>query len=256
MMRPMDPHQVLQDSRQMLEEMLFWYGELKSLELSSLIPDKDTADRTAVFSADMIVGFCKSGALASARVDSISAPIADLFRRMHKRGIEQFVLLQEWHDEHAKEFDVFPPHGIAETEEAEAIPELQKLPFFHKFVVFRKNTLTPAFSRKEEFVAGHIRTLGESFDRYLNTHDIDTAVVVGNCTDLCMRELAMYLRMWANQHQKDLRVVIPENCVETFDMSFDVARELGAMPHPGDLYHLWALYEMARNNIDIVKKIV
>lgn len=235
-----------------------WYMGLESVTMRSIVPNKKAAKNVAVFSADMINGFCRKGNLASPRIDAISAPVVDLFKRSYRRGIEKFVLLQEGHCEDAKEFESFPSHGILGTEEAETIPELLELPFANKFVIFRKNALTPAFARREEFFIQKIRRLGEGFQEYLRWygHDIRTAIVVGNCTDLCVRELAMYLKMWANQHQRDLRVIIPESCVETFDMPLEVAHGMGLQPHPGDVYHLWALYEMARNGIDIVKKIV
>jgi nicotinamidase-related amidase len=141
------------------------------------------------------------------------------------------------------------------------------LPFSDKLPIFLKNALTPAWAYREKrhespvkthpvYPMGYNPVFKESFERYLDTQDIRTAIIVGNCTDLCVRELAMHLKMWANEHQKDMRVVIPENCVQTFDLPFDVAEQIGAMPHPGDVYHVWALYEMRRNGIEVVREIV
>ena len=255
------------DLTRMGSEISKWLKGLKPINIKEIVPDEEEARYVYIFSADMIKGFCKEGNLASERVDAISQPIANLFIRFYEASVKKFILLQEWHDPHAKEFESFPEHGVQGTEEAETIPELSELPFADEFVVFRKNTFSPAWSHREKrhkppekthpiYPDGHNSVFNENFDKYLEYHDIHTAIVVGNCTDLCTRELAMYIRMWANEHQKDMRIIIPENCVETFDLSFDVAVEIGATPHPGDVYHAWALYEMARNNIEIVKEIV
>ncbi len=218
-----------------------WFKDrIKPVCLKTIIPDNEAAKHTAVFCADMINGFCKEGNLASPRVDTISMPIRALFVKAHDAGVQNFILVQEWHDPSAKEFEAFPAHGIMNTDEAETIPELRELPFADKFLVFRKNTLSPAWAYrgdpyyKEDFVI-----------RLINLH-LRTAIVVGNCTDLCVRELAMYLLMWANQHQRDLKIVVPANCVETFD----------APNHPGDMMNLFTLHEMARNNITIVKEVM
>jgi len=258
---------MLKEFRQMGKVMDEWYRNLESISLKDLIPGEDVAKHTFVFSADMIKGFCKKGNLASPRVDAISEPIAELFVRMHGASVDNFVLVQEWHDPEAKEFQAFPEHGIAGTEEAQTIPELTELPFFYKFIIFLKNALTPAWSYREKqhepppythpiYPIGTKPVFRESFDEYLAAQDMRTVVIVGNCTDLCVRELAMHLRMWANQRQKDMRIVIPANCVETFDLPIEVAEKIGAMPHPGDVHHVWTLYEMARNGIEVVKEIV
>ena len=228
-----------------------WYEDsVKPVRIRSIILDEISAKYTAVFCADMINGFCKHGNLASPRVDAISESIRALFVKAHDAGVQNFILVQEWHDPKAKEFEAFPAHGIMNTDEAETISELRELSFADKFIVFRKNTLSPAWAYhdgryyKEDFLV-----------RVINLH-LRTAIVVGNCTDLCMRELAMHLRMWSNQHQRDLRIVIPANCVETFDLPFDVASKIGVMPHPGNMMHLLSLHEMARNGIEIVKEVV
>lgn len=220
-----------------------WYKDsVKSVCIKSIISDEISAKHTAVFSADMINGFCKKGNLASPRVDSISIPVRELFIKAHDAGVQNFILVQEWHDPKAKEFEAFPLHCVMNTDEARIIPELQELPFAGKFVVFRKNTISPAWAYRD---GGHGYYKEDFNVRLINLH-LRTAIVAGNCTDFCVRELAMYLRMWANQHQRELRIIIPANCVETFD----------APNHPGNMMNLFTLHEMARNNITIVKEIM
>jgi len=221
-------------------EIQLWCEGLKEIYLARIFSEI-SPEHIAVFCADMINGFCKEGALASERVGAIARPISFLFVNLKYFGVNKFVLVQEWHDPHAKEFESFPKHGVMETAEAETIERLAILAFADKFIVFKKNSLSPAFSGLKEWLCGQ---------------DIRLAVVVGNCTDLCVRELAMFIRLWANEYQKDMRVIIPANCVQTFDLPFGIAQKIGAKPHPGDVYHMWALYEMSRNGIDVVKKVL
>jgi hypothetical protein len=79
--------------------------------------------------------------------------------------------------------------------------------------------------------------------------------VVGDCTDLCTYQLAMHLRLDANERQLERRVIVPINAVDTYDTPMSVAEELGIFPHPGDLLHATFLYHMAINGIEVVKRI-
>ncbi|GIS67063.1 MAG: hypothetical protein CM1200mP6_01310 [Anaerolineaceae bacterium] len=49
------------------------------------------------------------------------------------------------------------------------------------------------------------------------------------------------------------RVVLPANCVATYDMSVSDAQEFGAVPHDGDLLHHIFLYSMMLNGVEVVK---
>jgi hypothetical protein len=52
--------------------------------------------------------------------------------------------------------------------------------------------------------------------------------------------------------QENARIVVPANCVQTFDMPVETAEEIGAMPHDGDLLHRLFLYQMALNGVEVV----
>ena len=94
-------------------------------------------------------------------------------------------------------------------------------------------------------------------DWFYKNKEIQDFIVVGTCTDLCVYYLAMYLRVRADAYRlRDHRVILPANCVDTYDLSVKHAESLGAFPHPGDLLHLLFLYHMALNGILIVGKII
>lgn len=196
---------------------------------------------TAIFSSDMVVGFCDRGNLASPRVDALSEPIADLFRRAHALGVRHFVLAQDTHDPQTPEFEAWPVHCVRGTEEAETIPELKALPFANQFTVIEKNSLH----------AGLETELNPWLDRH---PELRTAIVVGNCTDLCVYQLAMHLRLMHNARNiPEMRVIVPANAVDTYDLPVETAAASGAMPHPADFFHQVFLYHMALNGIEVVR---
>lgn len=204
-----------------------WFASLEPLPLAQAVPDPQAA---AVFSADMIVGFCHNGALASERVGALETPVVDLFRRAHAHGVRRFVLLQDTHAEAAPEFDAFPAHCVRGTEESETIPALRALPFSDSFTIFPKNSLAPGF--------------GTGFDAWLDlSAGLRTAIVVGDCTDLCVYQLAMHLRMRANAlNVSGFTVIVPADCVDTYD----------APDHDGSFFHRVFLYHLALNGARVV----
>ncbi|MDP9471630.1 MAG: cysteine hydrolase [Chloroflexota bacterium] len=216
-----------------------WYRELRPQPIAALVADPATV---AVFSSDMIVGFCDRGSLASARVDALTEPVVNLFRRAHALGVPHFVLLQDTHHPETPEFGAWPVHCLRGTEEAETVPELKGLPFSDRFVVIEKNSLNPA--------------IGTGFDRWLDEHpELRTAIVVGDCTDLCTYQLAMHLRLRANAgNVPGFEVVVPANAVDTYDVPPD-SPPGGPMPHPGDFFHQVFLYHLALNGIRVVREL-
>ncbi|HEY1012856.1 MAG TPA: isochorismatase family cysteine hydrolase [Herpetosiphonaceae bacterium] len=215
-----------------------WQSNLPALSLDAVIGG--APERVAVACVDIINGFCTEGPLASPRVQSIVAPIAGLFGAARERGVRHFLLPQDAHPEDAVEFGSFPPHCVRGTSEAGTAPELLALPFADEFTIFEKNTLSAAI--ETEFAA------------WVRAHpEVTTYVVTGDCSDLCIYQLAMFLRMDANARNiADRRVILPANCVDTYDVPVSVAREVGIYAHPGDLHHVFFLHHMALNGVEVV----
>ena len=101
-------------------------------------------------------------------------------------------------DSHApddKEFAMFPPHCIRGTAEAEIIPALADL-------VDAANVLPK--TRYSGFY-------GTNLDARLARLRPDTITVVGVCTDICVMHTV------ADARNRDYMVVVPADCVATFD---------------------------------------
>lgn len=192
-----------------------------------------------VMSVDLINGFCHEGPLASPRVASIVPAVVTLFGTAHASGVRRFLLFQDTHSDEASEFDAFGPHCVAGTLQAGTIPELNALPFSDLFRIIEKNSISSA--------------IGTVLDVWLDSNrEIDRFIIVGDCTDLCVYQLAMHLMLTANAADIHRSVIVPADCVDTYDMPVGRAGELGMLPHDGALLHTLFLYHLALNGIEVI----
>ncbi len=227
------------DTVSFLEHLDEWIQKIpvRNLDELSLHPEK-----TAIVCVDIIKGFCSIGPLASPRVAGIVTPIVELMKKAWFAGVHQIILCQDSHDPKAEEFGSWPPHCIRGTEEAETVDEIRGLSFFDKMLVLEKNSIASG--------------LNNDFQKWVIHHpEVENYIVVGDCSDLCTYQLAMFLRLDANERQMKRSIILPENCVQTYDMSVETAKQIGAFAHPGDLMHTFFLYHMALNGVEVVKAI-
>ena len=231
----------VKQSTAFLEYMEAWFHDLHPFPLQKEVRQPE---RAAVFSADMVVGFCSQGNLASPRVAALIPTVVEIFRLAYDLGIRHFVLAQDTHNQDAPEFQAFPPHCVRGTVESQTIPELQALPFSDEFTIIEKNSLHPS--------------IGTGLESWLEEHqELRDLIVVGDCTDLCTYSLAMHLRLRANAYGlMGQRIVVPANAVDTYDMPIETARQVGALAHPGDLFHRLFLYHMALNGVQVVRAVI
>lgn len=223
------------------QHMLGWFRNLEPLSLPQAIPDPT---RGAVVSTDLIVGFAYEGRLAGPRVAALVPRAERLFKRAYTYGVRHFILAQDTHTPTTPEFVAWGPHAQRGSVESHTVPELAELPFSDEFVTIEKNSLSLAIATQlEGWLAEH--------------PEVRDFIVVGDCTDLCVYQAAMFLRMRANALDlAEQRVIVPADMVDTFDFSLDTAMRAGAMPHPGDFFHLVFLYHMAMNGIQVVRALV
>ena len=217
-----------------------WLDSRPTIALRDVLRDPR---RAAVLCVDVINGFCTIGPLASPRVQGIVAPIARLFAAAHELGARHFLLPQDTHDPHAVEFQQYPPHCVRGTVESVTAPELKALPFAGAFTVIEKNSISSSVNGK--------------LDAWLEAHpEVNTFIVTGDCSDLCTFQLAMHLRLRANEFQlADARVILPADCVQTYHTPLDVAERLGIPPHDADLLHALFLFNMATNGVEVVARL-
>jgi nicotinamidase-related amidase len=232
---------MLESATQFLQALQTWKDALPALTWGALRAQAERG-QVALLCVDMINGFCYEGALASARVRGIIPAVVAAFEGAYTVGVRSFVLPQDCHTPDAAEFASFPPHCQQGSSEAETIPELRALPFASLYTVLPKNSLSAFY--------------GTGLADWLKEHsELTTLIVVGDCTDLCVHQLALPLKLQANALDRPLRVIVPENAVQTYDLSVETARELGALPHNAEVMHLLFLYHMQLNGVEVVKEI-
>lgn len=213
-----------------------WVRKLPAGDLAEVFREPD---RCAIVSVDVINGFCTIGPLASPRVNAIVEPIVRLFKAAWKMGVRNIVLNQDTHDPDAVEFEAWPSHCVRGTPEAETVAAFKVLPFFDQILVLEKNTISTG--------------LNPGFVKWMKTHpEVNTFIVVGDCTDLCVYQLAMHLRLDANTRQLQRRVIVPADTVDTYDRPVEAAQREGGLPHNAELHHVLFLYHMALNGIEVV----
>ena len=216
-----------------------WTSSLPAMRLADAMPQPASA---AILSIDVIEGFCSQGALASPRVGGIVTPIARLMQAAWAAGLRQVVLLQDTHEPDAVEFGAWPPHCVRGSAESQAVAALRALPFYNQMTVFPKNSISARW--------------GTGLGNWLADQPaIDTFIVVGDCTDLCTYQLAMDLRLEANARQLIRRIILPADCVDTYDRTVETAQKEGGLPHPASLLHAVFLYHMALNGLEVVRTI-
>ena len=175
---------------------------------------------------DMVNGFVKEGALADKQINNITPNIINLINEYIKNN-DDIISIQEGHNEKSREFDSFPAHCILGTEEAELIDELK--PFESSMKVIRKNS-----------TCGFVT---EEFLNYIkqNEKDLKEVVLCGCCTDLCVMNFALPLKTYINEHDLDIKIIVYENGVETYDSPI----------HNREEYNDMAFKIMKQNGIEI-----
>lgn len=168
---------------------------LPSLSISEADPEK-----TLLVIVDVVNGFVREGAMASPLVEDIIPPIVSLMEKCAQKKIPS-VAFADCHGEDCAEFSSFPPHCIKNTSESEIVDEIKKA---GGYTLIEKNS-TNGFHEA-------------SFIDYLNEHpSVDTFIVTGDCTDICVMQFCLTLKTRYTAQNKNIDIIIPVNCVETYD---------------------------------------
>lgn len=232
-------NRLMESSSAYLKYLDDWFEALKPINFNELADPSNVA----ILSVDVTEGFCSEGPLASPRVNRIALPIKQLLEKSWAAGVRQVFLINDNHEPDAVEFQNYPPHCTWGSQESQPVKEIKSLPFFDEFHIIPKNSLSPNLNTTLPILLK-------------NTPGLENFIVVGDCTDLCTYQLAMYLRLDANSRQiRNCRVILPVDCVDTYDTSVEAAAKMGSFPHPADLFHPLFLNHLASNGIEVVSRI-
>lgn len=220
----MDNRQIFANS--VGNEILSYSDDLK--KKPSIGIESFNSNKTVLVVVDVINGFTKEGVMASSKVAEIIPSVKNLMERAIDNNIK-VLAFADCHSEDCSEFDSFPPHCIENTSECELVSELKEL---KNYILIEKNS-TNGFH-------------APNFQKFLSQNsEIDTFIVCGDCTDICVMNFCLTLKTKFDQDNKLCNVIVPMGCVETYD----------APKHYSKLMNIMSLKFMENCGINIVSTI-
>lgn len=179
---------------------------------------------------DMVNGFVNEGALADKNINHITPEIIRLVEHTLLSD-EAVAFVKDTHDEDSQEFKSFPPHCIKGTEESQLIPELKLYEGLDPVLVYEKNSTSTMFAK------GFLNDINKM-------ENLNEVIIVGCCTDICITNLAIPLKNYFNELNKDVNIIVPENAVETYNSEF----------HPNNEWNYMAFSMMKQSGVEIVSE--
>lgn len=195
--------------------------------------------KRALIIVDMIKGFADIGALADPYVHHVDDEVARLVEQFLKEG-DDIIAFQDWHTLDSEELKRFPVHCIAGSKECELVDALQ--PFEKQMKLIKKNC-TSGF-------------LTEEYQTYLkeNQHFLKEIVVVGWCTDICVKDFAIPQAKYFDEFNLPIPVIVPKNCVETYHQEAHFDGPHYRKDHKRNDMNAWAFRFMEQAGVQLVKK--
>lgn len=205
-------------------------SELESLK-SNLdnLPIMNLSDlnlnNTDLFIVDINNGFAKGGALYSPRIENLINPIVN-FTKSVSNDIKSIIAFTDYHTNKSTELLNYPTHCIENTIECEIVDELK---FIDNIKIVKKNSTNGFFALDD-----------------LSFNNTDNIIIIGDCTDICIYQLAITLKSYFNQNNINKNIIVPINLVDTYNID---------NVHPAELLNIVFLNSMIQNGIKVVKEI-
>ena len=174
---------------------------------------------------DMVNGFIKEGKMSDKDINHITPRIKSLVESFLSDE-EGVAFIKDTHEVNSTEFKKYPPHCLKGTSESELISELSS--YEQKSLSYEKNSTSTIFAK--------------NFMRDIERMELLKEVIItGCCTDICVMNLAIPLVNYFDEENRDVRVLVPQNAVETFNSNI----------HNRDEYNSMALKLMKNQGIGV-----
>lgn len=185
--------------------------------------------KTALIVIDMVNGFVKEGALSSNRVYDLIPEIVSIVENLPQSNKVFFL---DSHTKDSKEFDSYPIHCLEGTKEELLIDELDNLMDSNSLKI-KKNSTNGAIE--------------DLFLKWLdkNSH-IENFIITGCITEVCVMQFALTLKGLLNKDNKNGRLIVPMNAVDTFH----------SPEHDATIINYFALSNMKQNGIEVIAKLI
>ena len=223
---------VLKNSMEILSNIYDSLTNLESLNLDSINPKK-----TIAFSIDVNNGFAKEGAMSSERVNAIIGESAKALRALSEKGV-QLVAYTDTHTSESPEFLMYPEHCLEGTEEQKVVEEISSI----DGIVIKPKNSANGFLAYNPLIQEEMEYLNFTQE---DLDNMDTFIVTGDCTDICVYQFAISLKTYLDQCNRRGTIIIPVNLVETFDAPY----------HNGDFMNMVFLNSLASNGVKLVSNI-
>ncbi|XP_076906504.1 nicotinamidase 1-like [Bidens hawaiensis] len=204
---------------------------------------------------DIVNGFCTVGAgnLAPKAPDKqISKMVEEsvqLSRMFCEKKWPVFAFLDSHHPDVPE--PPYPPHCIIGTDEANLVPALQWLKNESNVTIRRKDCI-------DGFLGSFEKDGSNVFVGWVKKHQIETILVVGICTDVCVLDFVCSALSARNRgHVKPIKdVIVYSGACATFDLPLHVAKNIpDALAHPQELMHHVGLYMAKSRGAKVVSKV-
>lgn len=174
---------------------------------------------------DMVNGFIKEGKMSDKDINHITPRIKSLVESFLSDE-EGVAFIKDTHEVNSTEFKKYPPHCLKGTSESELVSELSS--YEQKSLSYEKNSTSTIFAKNFMRDIERMESLKE-------------VIITGCCTDICVMNLAIPLVNYFDEENRDVRVLVPQNAVETFNSNI----------HNRDEYNSMALKLMKNQGIGV-----
>ena len=148
----------------------------------------------------------------------------------------------------------YPPHCEIGSGQEELVPELDWLQGCPQAMLLRKDCISGYIGAIDNQTGSNL------FKTWARDHQLETMIVTGICTDICVMDFVLTV-LSARNHGllpglKD--VVVLESACATYDLPRDKAQSRGlpeTASHPQEITHHLGLYFMASRNAIIASRI-
>lgn len=237
----MDRSEFLSQGADLLACVYDFVEDLGLISWSQLLSEAGGAERVAVVAVDVVNGFCKEGALASDRVARIVPEVRRLLIEADEAGVSNFYFPCDSHPPDSPEFQSFPPHCLSGSAESQLVQELAELDFVEPTQVIEKGSISSL--------------VDTDLAQRLLVQKPTVIICAGDCSDLCLYQLALGLRYLANSRKLSWRILVDTAAVDTYDLDTATAAEAGIPAHPGEFFHRVFLYHLRLQGIEVFKRI-
>lgn len=178
---------------------------------------------------DMVNGFVKEGPLAAQSIERIVPHNKELIEEFINDKESCVFFIRDSHTADAVEFNTFPAHCIENSKESELIDELKE--YEKDGITYLKN------STNFVFAPNFIEDMSKM-------NSLEEVILNGCLTDYCVKNGGMSLRNLYDQDNKNIRIIVDEAGVDTYDSPTHNREEEAER----------AIVDMTNNGIERVKK--